>query len=346
MFERYTDLARYVLILAREEARDLSDREINTGHLLLGLVREVDGVASEVLRSMGVTLEAARSQVADIIVDADNPSPSERIPHSRRAKRVLGAGFRESVALGHGENGTGHLLLGLLREGSGVGVQVLGRLGVDAADARARVVQLLPERSETSGIERFATRPHPDPDDSQTVLGPNEIREYPFESARALADAFGRPIHAPTAWPDSASPATYVIASGQGRREPTYKIRPLRRGAPVLLGAIGSVRQRIGGGQPPRYELSDPIGVTVEGRAASRVSAAVTAPPGGTCGTPRASVHAIAVPDGRGKALVYVVLADEGTVSEPEITQMIGSIRPAGLPQRCDPSGRAVGSWC
>ena len=142
MFERFTDRARRVVVLAQEEARTLDHGYIGTEHLLLGLIREGDGVAARVLVSLGISLEAVREQVGQIIGRGQQPPPGH-IPFTPRAKKVLELALREAQQLGHGYIGTEHLLLGLIREGSGVAAQVLVRLGADLNRTRQQVVQLL-----------------------------------------------------------------------------------------------------------------------------------------------------------------------------------------------------------
>jgi ribosomal protein S14 len=142
MFERFTDRARRVLILAEEEARQLSGL-IGTEYLLLGLIREGEGVAATALASLGVSLEGARAKVAEAprrLGIALSGSP----PFTARAKKVLELSWREAQQLGHNYIGTEHLLLGLIREGHGVGARVLVGLGIDLGQVRQTVVQLLP----------------------------------------------------------------------------------------------------------------------------------------------------------------------------------------------------------
>jgi len=142
MFERFTDRARRVVVLAQEEARTLDHGYIGTEHLLLGLIREGEGVAARALVSLGISLEAVREQVEQIIGRGQQPPPGH-IPFTPRAKKVLELALREAQQLGHGYIGTEHLLLGLIREGSGVAAQVLVRLGADLNRTRQQVVQLL-----------------------------------------------------------------------------------------------------------------------------------------------------------------------------------------------------------
>ena len=130
MFERFTDRARRVVVLAQEEARLLNHNYIGTEHILLGLIHEGEGVAAKALESLSISLEAVRSQVEDIIGQGGS-SPSGHIPFTPRAKKVLELSLREALQLGHNYIGTEHILLGLIREGEGVAAQVLVKLGAD-----------------------------------------------------------------------------------------------------------------------------------------------------------------------------------------------------------------------
>ncbi len=142
MFERFTDRARRVVVLAQEEARMLSHNYIGTEHILLGLIHEGDGIAAKALESLGVSLEAVRSQVEEIIGQGQQ-APSGHIPFTPRAKKVLELSLREALQLGHNYIGTEHILLGLIREGEGVAAQVLHKLGADLNRVRQQVIQLL-----------------------------------------------------------------------------------------------------------------------------------------------------------------------------------------------------------
>src|SRR6188768_3095146 len=142
MFERFTDRARRVVVLAQEEARMLNHNYIGTEHILLGLVREGEGVAAKALESMDISLNAVREQVQEIIGEGSH-APSGHIPFTPRAKKVLELSLREALHLGHNYIGTEHILLGLIREGEGVAAQVLGKLGADLSSVRQQVIQLL-----------------------------------------------------------------------------------------------------------------------------------------------------------------------------------------------------------
>jgi ATP-dependent Clp protease ATP-binding subunit ClpC len=142
VFERFTDRARRVVVLAQEEARLLNHNYIGTEHILLGLIHEGEGVAAKALESLGISLEAVRNQVEEIIGHGGS-APSGHIPFTPRAKKVLELSLREALQLGHNYIGTEHILLGLIREGEGVAAQVLVKLGADLSRVRQQVIQLL-----------------------------------------------------------------------------------------------------------------------------------------------------------------------------------------------------------
>src|ERR687897_411974 len=152
MFERFTDRARRVVVLAQEEARMLNHNYIGTEHILLGLIHEGEGVAAKALESLGISLEGVRQQVEEIIGQGQQ-APSGHIPFTPRAKKVLELSLREALQLGHNYIGTEHILLGLIREGEGVAAQVLVKLGADLNRVRQQVIQLLSgyQGKETTG---------------------------------------------------------------------------------------------------------------------------------------------------------------------------------------------------
>ena len=163
MFERFTDRARRVVVLAQEEARMLNHNYIGTEHILLGLIHEGEGVAAKSLESLGISLEGVRSQVEEIIGQGQQ-APSGHIPFTPRAKKVLELSLREALQLGHNYIGTEHILLGLIREGEGVAAQVLVKLGADLNRVRQQVIQLLSgyqgkEPTETGGTRGEAGTP-------------------------------------------------------------------------------------------------------------------------------------------------------------------------------------------
>jgi ATP-dependent Clp protease ATP-binding subunit ClpC len=142
LFERFTDRARRVLVLAQEEARLLNHSFIGTEHILLGLIHEGEGLAAKALESLGISLEAVREKVEETIGPAGS-APTGSPPFTPRAKKVLELSLREALQLGHNYIGTEHMLLGLVREGEGVAAQVLISLGADLAKVRQQVIQLL-----------------------------------------------------------------------------------------------------------------------------------------------------------------------------------------------------------
>jgi ATP-dependent Clp protease ATP-binding subunit ClpC len=142
LFEKFTDKARRVVVLAQEEAKLLNHNYIGTEHILLGLIHEGEGVAAKALEALGINLEQVREQVQDIIGQGQQ-APSGHIPFTPRAKKVLELSLREALQLGHSYIGTEHLLLGLIREGEGVAAQVLTKLGADTNKVRQQVIQLL-----------------------------------------------------------------------------------------------------------------------------------------------------------------------------------------------------------
>src|SRR5690349_6495547 len=142
MFERFTDRARRVVVLAQEEARMLNHNYIGTEHILLGLIHEGEGVASKALESLGISLESVREQVQEIIGQGQQ-APSGHIPFTPRAKKVLELSLREALQLGHNYIGAEHILLGLVREGESTAAQMLIKLGADLSRVRQQVTLLL-----------------------------------------------------------------------------------------------------------------------------------------------------------------------------------------------------------
>src|SRR5450759_655187 len=157
MFERFTEKARRVVVYAQEEARMLNQNYIGTEHLLLGLIREQDGIAAKALESLSISLEDVHQQVEELI-GRGTYVPTGHIPFTPRAKKVLELSLREALQLGHNYIGTEHILLGLIREGEGVAAQVLLNLGADLDKVRSAVIQLLSgyygKQGETQSEER------------------------------------------------------------------------------------------------------------------------------------------------------------------------------------------------
>ena len=178
MFERFTDRARRVLVLAQEEARDLNHAFIGTEHILLGLIREGEGVAAKALDALGVTFDVVREKVEEAIGANTNPSPGSP-PFTPRAKKVLELSLREALQLGHSYIGTEHMLLGLVREGEGVAAQVLNDLGADMARVRTQVIQMM---SGQAGKEAGAAN----------AAGSSKSGDTEAAGGSAVLDQFGR----------------------------------------------------------------------------------------------------------------------------------------------------------
>jgi ATP-dependent Clp protease ATP-binding subunit ClpC len=173
MFERFTDRARRVVVFAQEESRLLNHNYVGTEHILLGLIHEGEGVAARALESLGISLDKVRTKVEEIIGAGVSP-PAGHIPFTPRAKKVLELSLREATQLGHNYIGTEHILLGLIREGEGVGAQALIKLGADLERAREAVIELLsgytgPVVESGSAIGHAEAAVHVVPDD---VRGP------------------------------------------------------------------------------------------------------------------------------------------------------------------------------
>ena len=183
MFERFTDRARRVLVLAQEEARLLDHDFIGTEHILLGLIREGDGVAAQALGSLDVSLQAVRQKVEETVGPA-GPSTTGSPPFTPRAKKVLELSLREALQLGHSYIGTEHILLGLVREGEGGAVEVLVSLGADLTGVRQQVIQLL------SGYQSPGRSRRPSRD---AVAVARACRSRPVTAASKRAQATRRP---------------------------------------------------------------------------------------------------------------------------------------------------------
>lgn len=181
MFERFTDRARRVVVLAQEEAREMNHNYIGTEHVLLGLIHEGEGVAAKALESLGISLELVRGQVEELIEQGSN-SPSGHIPFTPRAKKVLELSLREALQLGHNYIGTEHILLGLIREGEGVAAQVLVKLGADLPRVREQVIQQLSSYGTETGQGAKAT----------AAAGGQRGAKRDFALGSKILDQFGR----------------------------------------------------------------------------------------------------------------------------------------------------------
>jgi ATP-dependent Clp protease ATP-binding subunit ClpA len=185
VFERFTERARQAVVLAQDEARALKHNYIGTEHLLLGLLREEDGLAARVLGALGIRIQAVRDQIARMIGEGTEVFAGQ-IPFTPRAKKVLELSLREALALGHNYIGTEHLLLGLVREHQGVAAVVLRDLGADAATVRNEIIRMLSGPG-APGLPPEASVPRPE--------NPAELREWPHvpstTSMRATGWRFG-----------------------------------------------------------------------------------------------------------------------------------------------------------
>ncbi len=152
MFERFTERARQVVVLAQDEARALKHNYIGTEHLLLGLLREEEGIAARALQSLDITVEEVRAQVARIVGQGEEVTTGQ-IPFTPRAKKVLELALREGLSLGHNHIGTEHVLLGLVRENEGVAARILLDFGADAETIRNEIIRML------SGMPRKPAEP-------------------------------------------------------------------------------------------------------------------------------------------------------------------------------------------
>ncbi len=195
MFERFTDRARQVTVLAQEEARMHNHDNIGTEHILLALVQEGHGVAAQTLESLGITQEAVRQQVEEIIGPGQQAPRGGHIPFTPRAKKVLQLSLREAMQLGHAYIGTEHILLGLIREGEGVAAQVLVRLGADRDRVRQQVIHLLEgyQGEDEPGTARTAGRAGQGRRGDQEIAQVRRDKESAidaedFENAAALRD--------------------------------------------------------------------------------------------------------------------------------------------------------------
>ncbi|MCK4961360.1 MAG: NDP-hexose 4-ketoreductase, partial [Anaerolineales bacterium] len=215
MFNRFTERARKVIILAKEEAKRFNHDYIGTEHILLGLIREGEGVASAVLQNMGLSLDKIRLEIEKLVQPGPATVVSGDIPFTPRAKRVVELSMEEARGLGHNYIGTEHLLLGLLREGEGMAAQVLLGLGLDLDKVRNEVLELLGQ-----GIPG-----------QQAQAGPGTK----VKSKTPALDAFGRDLTA-LAREDKLDP----VVGRTNEIERVIQILSRRtKNNPVLLGEAG-----------------------------------------------------------------------------------------------------------
>jgi ATP-dependent Clp protease ATP-binding subunit ClpC len=186
VFERFTERARQAVVLAQDEARALKHNYIGTEHLLLGLLREKEGLAARVLESLGVSVAEARAQVARIVGEGEDVATGQ-IPFTPRGKKVLELSLREATSLGHENIGTEHILLGLMREGEGVAVDMLRDFGADAERIRTRVLEMLSEGEYR--VEQTVSPPTPLPAPAWATAVAGAPRQWPLVVALALSAA-------------------------------------------------------------------------------------------------------------------------------------------------------------
>jgi hypothetical protein len=199
MFERFTDRARRVVVLAQEEARHLNHNYIGTEHILLGLIHESEGIAARALTALDISLEAVRGEVTEI-VGRGAEQPSGHIPFTPRAKKVLELSLREALQFGHNYIGTEHILLGLIREGEGVAAQVLVKLGAGFGRVRQQVGQLLADAGalQAEQVAGTASQITQQQTMAMAVGGPGVYQEEPAELVRVVPLA--REVHREAGW--------------------------------------------------------------------------------------------------------------------------------------------------
>jgi ClpA/ClpB-like protein len=236
VFERFTDRARRVVVLAQEEARLLNHNYIGTEHLLLGLLREDEGIAAQALDALGVSTERARHEVEAIIGHGDRV-PSGHVPFTPRAKKVLELSLREAIQLGHNYIGTEHILLGLVREGEGVAATVLVKLGADLERVRRQVVQLLTAHGNEPDVAQKAVHFAPAEAEARrqrvVIGGPRDGCMFCgrdlYEVERAVASSTGALLCKDCAW--------LALQTMERAAAPTVPLQPLRMPPRVFGGA-------------------------------------------------------------------------------------------------------------
>jgi len=238
MFERFTDRARRVVVLAQEEARMLNHNYIGTEHILLGLIHEGEGVAAQALEAMGISLDDVRVQVEQIIGQGE-AAPSGHIPFTPRAKKVLELSLREALQLGHNYIGTEHVLLGILREGEGVAAQVLVKLGADLARVRQQVISLLPGYGGDPG-----------PGGGPFRRARAALRRNPMAGQMVVEDSSDVGLEQL----DDAALTAIVAARGEVRRVATEQLEPEHLVAGIMAQA-----------EDPAAQMLQGVGVTIDG---------------------------------------------------------------------------------
>ena len=230
MFERFTDQSRRAVVLAQEEARHLNHNYIGTEHLLAGLRRENRGAAARALESAGITMDAVRAEIEKLI-GRGQQAPSGHIPFTPRAKKCLELSLREALNLGHNHIGTGHLLLALISQDDCVAVRVLGALGADLGQLRARVTREMEEEPDNGGGSAPLRPPRAElPNAVQALLDTIDDRLTAIELHLGIA----RPGRLPT-------PGT-PVPGGRFRREAGSGERGRRRARPLPGTSAGPLR--------------------------------------------------------------------------------------------------------
>ena len=234
MFERFTDRARRVVVLAQEEARTLNHNYIGTEHLLLGLIHEGEGVAAQALEALDISLSAVRELVEEI-VGQGQVFPSGHIPFTPRAKKVLDLALREALQLGHNYIGTEHILLGLIREGEGVAAQVLQTLGADLNRVRQQVLLLLGADTPESAALRQR------PERRRTMAGGIELSPRTVFVRRAEGEPERGPV-CPRCDADLTRSVRYRVHDvplGEAESEESDSRRPSRKAAFLYCADCG-----------------------------------------------------------------------------------------------------------